>query len=64
MSNFVYDGTGLPTGKTDVRPLTGLPSQNITAAEWNSLMQAVADLRAAVLNGDYQGLATDRKSVV
>jgi len=59
MSDFVYDGTNLPTGKVDKTPLTGAATQAVTAAEWNSSMQAVADLRDAVLTGDFHGLASN-----
>ncbi len=45
MSDFIYDWTSLPTGKSDAAPLTGLANQNLVAAEWNSTCQAILDLR-------------------
>lgn len=48
MTDFVQDGTSLPTGKTDARPLTGSAAEHITAAEWESVMQALYDLRAKI----------------
>lgn len=57
MSDYVYDGTSLPSGKVDARPPPNPTNQYISAAEWNTVVQAVDDLRAAVLSGDYHGLA-------
>lgn len=48
MTDFVRDATTLPTGKTDARPLTGPASQHVTAAEWNTAMQAIYDTRTAL----------------
>lgn len=48
MTDFVRDATSLPTGKTDARPLTGPAAQHVTAAEWNTAMQAVLDTRTAL----------------
>ena len=59
MSDFVYDNTTLPTGKSDARVSTAPADKTVTAAEWNSVMQAITDLRAAVLSGQYHGLASD-----
>lgn len=50
MSNFAYDGTTLPTGKSDSRPLTGRADQSVRAAEWNNVMQAVYDMRGALFD--------------
>lgn len=53
MSNFVRDNTTLPNGKTDLVPLGGGddPTKNLTAAEWNTAMQAAIDLRGWVKTG-------------
>ena len=59
MTSFVYDGTAVPDGKSDLRPLTGTPSKYVTAAEWNTVMQALEDLRSAILAGNYHGLVSD-----
>lgn len=56
MTDFVYDGTALPDGKSDYRPLTTPAAKSYTAAEWNTVMAAIADLRSAALAGDYHGL--------
>lgn len=64
MADFVYDSTALPSGKADARPLSGPASQSVTAAEWNEVMQAIADLRDAVLTGDYHGLITNPGATV
>lgn len=58
MTDFVYDGTALPSGKTDARPLTGPAGESVTATEWNTVMQAAVDLRDAVTAGDYHGLVS------
>ncbi len=58
MTDFVYDGTALPSGKTDARPLTGPAGESVTATEWNTVMQASVDLRDAVTAGDYHGLVS------
>lgn len=63
-TDFVYDGTSLPDGKSDLRPLTAAASKSITATEWNTAMAAIADLRAAILAGDYHGLATNPSAEV
>lgn len=49
MTDFVRDLTTLPAGKSDARPLTGPAGQNVTAAEWNSVMQALYDVRTHLL---------------
>lgn len=59
MADFVYDGTSVPEGKTDLRPLTGDPLKHVTAVEWNTVMAAVKDLRDAILTGNYHGLISD-----
>lgn len=46
MTDFIQDGTDLPTGKVDARPLTGVASEHITAAEWETVMQALYDARS------------------
>ncbi len=56
MSDFVYDNTAIPEGKSDAAPLSVAPNKGITAAEWNLTMQAIKDLRTAILAGDYHGL--------
>lgn len=61
MPNFVYDATSLPYPKQDSRALLGGedPNKNVLASEWNTLNQAAADLRAALLAGKYWALADD-----
>ncbi len=63
MSDFVYDSTTLPTGKSDARALTGPAAQSITAAEWNSVMAAISDLRDAVTAGDYHGIVNSASAI-
>ncbi len=55
MSDFVYDGTTLPTGKSNARPLSVPANKGVTAQEWNTAMSAVLSLRDAVLTGVYHG---------
>src|SRR4051812_9156325 len=68
MANFIYDAVPLPASKADLQPLTG--SQNIvnfsTAADWNNLFQALADVRndlqwwqGTTKTSNYTALATD-----
>lgn len=64
MPHFVYDGTTLPNGKSNARPLTGSAAQSVTAAEWNTSMQAIADLREALISGKYWGLVSDPTATV
>jgi len=64
MSDFVYDGTSLPDGKSDLRPITAPANKSYTAAEWNTVMQAIADLRDAILTGNYHGLISDPNATV
>ena len=59
MTDFVYDGTSVPDGKSDLVPLNGTPSKHVTAAEWNTVMAAIQDLRDAILTGNYHGLTSD-----
>lgn len=54
MSNFIDDITDLPDGKEDIRPLVGLAKNSYTAAEWNTICQALLDTRGAITN--LQGL--------
>lgn len=56
MTDFVYDGTPLPNGKVDRFPSPGPTDQYVVAAEWNTSMQAMLDLRTAILNGQYHGM--------
>lgn len=49
MSDFVYDGTPVPNGKSDATTPVGPTDQRVVAAEWNTAMQALLDLRTAVL---------------
>lgn len=53
MTNFVRDNTTLATGKTDLVPLGGGddPTKNLTAAEWNTALQASLDLRSWIKTG-------------
>lgn len=64
MADFVYDGTSVPEGKSDLKPLTGTPSKHVTAAEWNTVMTAIKDLRDAILTGNYHGLISDPAAAV
>ena len=46
MSNFIDDMTSLPTGKSDLTPVPGGMAANyVAAAEWQTSMQALLDLR-------------------
>lgn len=57
MTDFVYDVTGLPDGKTEAAsPATAGPSNIVTSAEHNTAMQAIKDLREAVRRGQFLGL--------
>lgn len=64
MADFVYDGTSVPEGKSDLRPLTGSPNKYVSAAEWNEVMQDLKDLRDAILTGNYHGLISDPAAAV
>lgn len=64
MADFVYDGTGVPEGKSDLRPLTGSPNKYVSAAEWNEVMQDLKDLRDAILTGNYHGFISDPAAAV
>lgn len=64
MTDFVYDNTDVPDGKSDASPVSGDPNQHISASEWNTVMQAVVDLRDAVLDGNYHGLTSDPAATV
>lgn len=57
MSHFVYDNTDLAYPKSDlnVLPEGANPDQYVVAAEWNTAMQAIADLRDAQEHGKYIG---------
>jgi hypothetical protein len=46
MSNFVLDGTSLPIGKIDGGPALPNPNAGISAFEWNTVCQALYDVRA------------------
>jgi len=56
MTDFVYDNTGLPTGKEDAHALVGPANKSLVAAEWNLVMQALDDLRSAILAGTYHAV--------
>lgn len=58
MSNFVDDLTSLPAGKVDGpgSSISVPAGQKVTAAEWNSVMQALVDTRGALLTGKVHGL--------
>lgn len=65
MSNFVDDLTSLPDGKTDAPTSVSLPAgQKVTAAEWNTAMQAAVDLRGALLAGKVHGLESNPAAAV
>jgi len=64
MASFVYDGTSLPNGKVDADPLVGPANESVTSVEWNNSMQAVYDLRTAILTGDYTGLTSNPSAAV
>lgn len=50
MSNFVDDLTDLPEGKVDARPRGSRPANTVVmAAEWQTVMQALKDLRGKAL---------------
>lgn len=49
MAEFVYSNGSLPEGKQDSRPLTTPANKAVTATEWNSVMQDLKDIRAAIL---------------
>lgn len=55
---FVYDGETLTAGKSDLAPSTVPADKRVTAAEYNALVAAVTDLRAALLTGQYHGLVS------
>jgi len=58
MSNFVYDLTTLPSGKSDlVPPPPGADlSKYLPATHWNTHVQASYDIRDAIRKGVFQGL--------
>jgi hypothetical protein len=49
MSDFVTDGSTLPTNKVDARPPVGPVTQQMKAAEWNAVNKAAMDLRTHVV---------------
>lgn len=57
MSNFLYDNTDLDFPKTDLEPLPegADPTEYCMAANWNKAMQALLDVRGAILSGKYFG---------
>ena len=55
MSNFIYDKTGTPNGKSDARALPVPASQGYTAAEWNQLCQALLDTQGVLLGAKFYG---------
>lgn len=57
MPNFVYDALTLPYPKTDLVPVPGGadPTKYVNGSDWNRAMQALLDLRTAVIGGDYFG---------
>jgi hypothetical protein len=61
-TDYVYDGTSLPSGKVDAvsRPVS--PTR-ISAGEWNTSMSAVDSVRSALKAGRYHGLATNAADV-
>ncbi|HEX6022562.1 MAG TPA: hypothetical protein VFZ00_11245 [Solirubrobacter sp.] len=48
MTNFVIDNTSLPFPKSDLSVLQSDPTKAISAADWNTVCQALLDLRGAV----------------
>ena len=38
MSDFIYDGGSLPSGKVDDHPLNVPPNKGISASEWNAVI--------------------------
>ncbi len=48
MSDFVRDSKDVPKGKQDAHPLVGSVSQSLTAADWNTAVAALYDLRDAI----------------
>ncbi len=63
MSSFVYDNTSIASGKSDAGPLSVPSNQGLTATEYNTVAQAIYDLRTAVITGDYHGLAANAAPV-
>ena len=58
MSNFILDGTPLPTPKTDLIPVpVGADlTKYINAANWNTVCQGLIDARTELTAGMYHGL--------
>lgn len=63
MSDYVYDNGSTPDGKSDAVPLSVPANKGITAAEWNTAMQALKDLRSAITRGQYHGLVDTAAAV-
>lgn len=66
MPNFVDDNTSLPFPKFDLGSLAGDPSKGLDATEWNTVCQALLDVRARIPfphsgdpNGAVSGVAGD-----
>lgn len=58
MSNFVYDNTSLAYPKTDLNPLPAGANETqwVQAIDWNTLNQAVVDIRGVLRSGKWYGL--------
>lgn len=65
-AEFVLDNSSLPPTKTALTPLPpgADPNKYIRAADYNALMNANLDLRTAVVNGKYHGLAAQASQPV
>ncbi len=57
-TNFIYDNTGLPTGKANANPLPpGVnPAQWLQNAEWATVMQALLDVQAFCRGANWLGM--------
>src|SRR4051812_18841219 len=49
MPEYVYGGAVLPAGKVDTKAKVGTTAQNVIASEWNSVMQAMDEIRTSIL---------------
>jgi hypothetical protein len=56
VTNFVRDLTAVPNGKSDLRPVGSPTSKYLSAAEWNTVMQHLLDIRAELFSARYLGL--------
>lgn len=64
MTSFIYDGTTLPDGKSNNRPISAPANKSLTGDEWNLLCQSLYDARTAILSGDYFGLTSNPSATI